>query len=53
MSCRFDRLSIYCVFIYYFNVCFPKDSEYDIRLSEKSIIKIYSTLEFINPYSIL
>ena len=42
--CRFDSLSIYCVFMYYANVFFSIESEYDICLLKKSIKKKLSIL---------
>ena len=38
--CRFDHLSIYCVFIYYFNVFFFRRTQKSYPFLEKSIIKI-------------
>ena len=39
--------SIYCVIVYYFNVFFPKESEYDISFGEinnKKVIQLQSLL---------
>ena len=51
VPCRLYNLSIYCLFIYCFNVLFPIESKYDICFFlEKSIIKIVIQLysSFIN-----